>query len=794
MLQGRVLCFTCAITAMATICIAGAEGAGLPDDYNVVWDSQSADSSESMPVGSGDIGLNVWVEEGELVFYMMRSGCFDENNEFLKLGRVRVRLTPNPFSRGGEFKQELRLRQSCVEITGKGGDGVSARIKVWVEVHRPVIHVDITSETEVAVEAAYEGWRNEDVELPDDGKNSRFGCFGYDCYPGGVYRRKDIVGHDGDSVVWYHRNQNDKLIFDLAVKQQGLEAVKEKMWNPLKNRTFGGMLTGRGMKAAGTGEGEYIITPYKSWRLESETAANSHSIKVFLHTDQAATLEQWKIALNKLAEDTHPGDRQAWERNKKWWGEFWRRSFLIINGDRPEAKDKAWQLGRNYQLFRYQLGCNACGDYPTKFNGGLFTFDPSLVSDRRRHSPDWRPWGGGSFTAQNQRLVYWPMLKCGDFEMMIPQFEFYRRPLENATLRVRTYWGHDGCLFTEQMSQFGLPIASAWGWDEPEARCRRRSKQTERGVQVNGSVGYHYESQLEFSYMILEYQRFSGADIAAYMPFIERSVRFFDEHYQMRHRRNTGQPLDGNGKLVIYPSTSCESYRVALNPTDLIAGLNGCLKSLIRLPEKYSTEEQRKYWREFLGRIPYYGIGEVKGHKIFKPAWSWAKYQNCECPQFYPLFPFNQFTLKDPEIQWFRDTWKYGDFAKGLVRSWHQDGIFFARMRMTAEATEYNTKKMEDSGRRFPAFWGPGHDWVPDHNWGGSGMIGLQEMVMQTFGEKIYVLPAWPKNWDVDFRLHAPYSTVVECVVRDGDIKKLKVTPKQRRKDVVILNQRGQSS
>ncbi|GAH13865.1 unnamed protein product, partial [marine sediment metagenome] len=59
------------------------------DTCNVVWSSQSKDSSESMPVGGGDIGLNVWVENNELLFYIARSGTFDENNEFLKLGRVR---------------------------------------------------------------------------------------------------------------------------------------------------------------------------------------------------------------------------------------------------------------------------------------------------------------------------------------------------------------------------------------------------------------------------------------------------------------------------------------------------------------------------------------------------------------------------------------------------------------------------------------------------------------------------------------------------------------------------------
>ncbi len=134
----------------------------------------------------------------------------------------------------------------------------------------------------------------------------------------------------------------------------------------------------------------------------------------------------------------------------------------------------------------------------------------------------------------------------------------------------------------------------------------------------------------------------------------------------------------------------------------------------------------------------------------------------------------------------FRTTWKHGKFPKNMVISWHQDGIFYARMGMVKEAADYNQKKLENSPRRFPTFWGPGHDWVPDHNWGGTGMIGLQEMLMQTPGDKILLLPAWPKDWDVDFKLHAPQQTTVEANVKDGKIVSVKVTPESRRKDVVI--------
>lgn len=72
-----------------------------------------------MPCGGGDIGMNVWVEEGDVLFYLSRSGTFDENNCLLKQGRFRIRLSPNPFKETKEFRQELMLNDGFVDKGGK---------------------------------------------------------------------------------------------------------------------------------------------------------------------------------------------------------------------------------------------------------------------------------------------------------------------------------------------------------------------------------------------------------------------------------------------------------------------------------------------------------------------------------------------------------------------------------------------------------------------------------------------------------------------------------------------------
>ena len=155
----------CTILCMGVTSMATAEH--YVDQYNVVWTIQSKHAGESMPVSGGDIGLNVWVENNELLVYMGKTGCRDENGAQLKPGRLRIKITPNPFQ-NATFRQELILRDGYVLVTAEHPDGNSLTIKTWIEVHRPIAHLDVSSDKPVNVEATYESWRTEDIELPCD--------------------------------------------------------------------------------------------------------------------------------------------------------------------------------------------------------------------------------------------------------------------------------------------------------------------------------------------------------------------------------------------------------------------------------------------------------------------------------------------------------------------------------------------------------------------------------------------------------------------------------------------------
>lgn len=751
---------------------AGAQPAEL-DQYNLIWNRQSENSSESMPCGGGDIGLNVWVEKGDLLFYLSRSGTFDENNAFLKLGRVRVHLSPNPFE-GAEFQQELHLREGFITVEGKKDD-LSVEIKLWVDVFRPVIHVEVAANKKIDCEAVYESWRYRDLLLQ---KGESFANSYKWAPPQKLKTLADSIAFSENRVLFFHRNP-EKTVFDVTVSQQGLDELKPQMFNPLDQLTFGGLMQGKNMIPAGTTEGKYLDTAFNGWKLKSRSASRAHELSIYLHTAQTQTTGFWKERLHAYIETAQSVTKTAFAETKNWWKQFWERSFVFILPDQQAEHSPVWQIGRNYQLFRYMLGCNAYGSYPTKFNGGMFTVDPVFTDSTKNYTPDFRNWGGGTFTAQNQRLVYFPMLKSADFDLMKPQFDFYKRILRNAELRSETYWGHQGACFTEQMENFGLPNCSEYGWERPV--------NFDQGVEYNAWLEYEWDTVLEFCSMILESYRYSKNDIGEYIPLIESCLTFFDEHYRYLAGRRGIKPLDASGHLVLYPGSACETYKMAYNSTSTIAALKTVLEQLLVLPGNYVDQEQREKWQAMQKRIPPIGFAEHAGHKTIAPAQHWERVNNVEVPQLYPVFPWGMYGVGKPDWEVALNTWKYDPDAIRFRShvGWKQDLIFAARLGLTKEAAGLAIAKMKDSERRFPAFWGPGFDWVPDHNWGGSGMIGVQEMLMQIVDDQIYLFPAWPPEWDVHFKLHAPGNTTVEAELKDGQIRLLKVIPESRSADII---------
>lgn len=715
---------------------------------NYEWTSPSQNSSESMPCGGGDIGMNVWVEQGDVLFYLSRSGSFDENNTLLKQGRFRISLSPGLDEQS--FRQILHLKEGYVEVT----DG-RISIQIWADVKKPVVHVDIESKKEALnIVTTYENWRTRDILMT---KREAFQSSYKFAAPKGLLTRHDSISVSNSAITFLHRN-GEETVFDATVEQQQMQRVKDKLYNPLKNLTFGGRMKGEGLVFVDTISGHYASSDYKGWMFATDRPRKKLQVQITLATTQG-NMVKWNDQLAKTERQVkHDYDRK---QTSRWWQQFWQRSYIEALG----SYDEGYQpLVRNYTLFRYMLGCNSRGQWPTKFNGGLFTFDPEYVNTAAEYqlTPDFRNWGGGVHTAQNQRLVYWPMLKSGDYDLLQPQLEFYQNIYQNAEERSRLYWGHEGACLTEQIENYGLPCYPEYG--------TKRPKGFDPGMERNAWLEYEWDTCLEFCMMALEASRYSTFDVARYLPMIRSCLRFFDEHYQYLANQRGAKRLDGNGKLVLYPGSGGETFKGAYNSTSTIAALRTVATAIGDTA--------------LLRRIPDITIKD----SMIAPALHYERVQNTETTQLYPVFPWRMYGVGRPDLEIARNTYFNGEYAQKFRShvGWKQDLIWAACLGLTDEARKLLQLKMANGPHRFPAFWGPGFDWTPDHNWGGSGMIGMQEMLMQEVGDKIYLFPAWPREWSVRFKLHASRNTTIEAELRDGKVEKLKVLPKDRQHDVVI--------
>lgn len=747
--------------------------AQIPAAYNVVWNSQSKNAGESMPCGGGDIGLNVWVENGDLMVYAAKSGSFDENNGLLKAGRLRISTSPAVFN-GNSFKQELHLQEGYITIDAEQ-HGIKTQVKIWVDVFHPVANIEFKSNKPVNATVAYESWRYQDHFLR---KNEGFGNSWKWVLPKEQLVKKDEIGFISNGISFYHQNKGE-TIFDATVKEEGLTAVKEQLYNPLQHLIFGGKLVAKDFIAAGNSEGVYINTPYKSWQLKTKKATRSFALQLYLFNTQATAITQWQHSVDSLQQlYSRIANRQP-SLNKQWWQQFWNRSFIYTGHQQTDPT--AWEIGRNFQLFRYMLASNNNSKWPLKFNGGLFTVDPVLTDTTRKFTPDFRNWGGGLHTMQNQRLVYFPMIKNGDWDLLQPQLEFYLRLLKNAELRSKVYWNHGGACFTEQMENFGLPNIAEYGQKRPAG--------FDKGVEYNAWLEYQWDTVLEFCLMMLQEHQYTGKSIDDKIPFIESCLQFFDEHYQYLALQRGRKALDGNGKLVLYPGSAAETFKMAYNANATIAALQVVTKELLQLKAIQNNEARKTKWTGFLQRIPPINFASFNGKPTIAPAITWERINNVESPQLYPVYPWGIYGVGKPGLDTALNTWLY-DTSVIKFRShvgWKQDNIWAARLGLSEEAWRITALKLQNSERRFPAFWGPGFDWVPDHNWGGSGMIGLQEMLLQSDGKRILLFPAWPKDKDVHFKLHAPFNTTVEAEWKNGKLQKLTVLPLERKQDVEVL-------
>ncbi len=730
-------------------------------DYNEVWTTPSSNSWESMPLGNGETTLNVWVENnGDLRFYMGRSDAESEGNINLKLGRVRVKLTPNPFAAGQPFNQTLDLATGWILITA-GAPGSQTRLQLWVDANHPVIRVGGDSDAPVSVEASYEmdlRTLNTATAIADA-------------------QQGDYVLNDGaNAVTWYHRNRASAFYNNLS--SEGLYQSLATIQDPIMNRTFGGRMSGNGLVRSGT------------QKLASSVAATNIDLAIDVNAGVYPTATNWLADLNALAAARGSRSLSAdLSAHQTWWSNFWPRSYLNLGG-----ATETRLIAKYYAHQRFINACTTRGNYPTPFNGSTLTMDrpvgyPSFFGiSGTAQNADYRDWAVCRIFWQNTRHIYWPMLTSGDYDLTEQLSRFCRNILPICRERAMVWEGNPGMLMPEGVAVGGDSI---FGRSIPTHLTEHRGGMTDMAILL-ADIYDHTRDQTFFT--------------NTYQPWADAVVTFFEHKFPNR---------DAYGKILLAPSAAVETYKNSANSAPEVGPLRRILSDLLRLDPGTLTSTQRTRYQGMLDSMPEPPLKTVLNQPMLGVHQTGdAGRDMVETPSHYSVWPAREAGLGRPSLlaAGRRDHGsRMFTFDGTSGRSFESGGWLYtptvaAQLNLPQQAKFYALRNFLDPipetvgngtatisdpypGKpRFHAFWESRFDYIPDQCHGGSTIHGLENMVVQSQGNKIYLLPAWPEDWDLNFKVYAAQNTVLEGVYSNGVLRSLTVTPSSRAADMIDMS------
>lgn len=720
--MNRLELFLAAICLLS--CPAASAAPGI-EPYNVVWKSQSADSWGSMPIGNGDIGANVWVTpSGELEFYISKTDAFSENNQLLKIGRLALKTTPNLLD-GELFVQELDLRRGLIRIEGRKS-GHRIELDFWIDAFNPAIYIEGKASTPVSVEIENKMWRTARREIAGIERHAVYGLYSAP-YP--LYAEPDEWVEAGGDMAWQHRNRSS--IYEWTLENQGLEELKGCTADPLLDRTFGALVVGTGYEKPSC---DRLVSGRPDRRIE---------VEVIVHSSVARNDRSWLdevLCLKNRIAKTRIEHRKR--RHIDWWNDFWAGHYIIVESQ--DEADEAFRVTQSYLLQRYMNASAGRGAMPIKFNGSIFTVDVvrPLLNLPEGLNADFRLWGG-PYWWQNTRLPYSTMLYSGDYEMMKPLFKMYMDALPLAKFRVAKHFGHAGAMMPETFTFWGAYAIDNYGWD-------RTDKELPDGVPENKYIRHYFQSNLEVVAMMLDYYRFSCDEAFldnTLFPFASEVLAFYDEHYGR----------DGEGRLLLAPAQSLETYfEGVVNPTPDVAGLKWILEQLSQFDRTVLPTDLAERADRLRAQLPEIALTRRNGKVCLAAGYNLGERMNVEKPELYAVFPYRLYGVGKPDLDYARNAYDCREVKDHW--GWQQDGIFAACLGLTDEAkrivvANFSTKHPDS---RFPTYWGPNYDWIPDQDHGSVTMRALQNMLIQSDDKVIRLLPAWPDAWSVRFKLHTP--------------------------------------
>eukprot|EP00759_Apiculatamorpha_spiralis_P000714 PhF_6_TR1028/c0_g1_i1/m.2085 len=704
--------FLLVLSTLSSFCLGAFQDC--TSTYDVVWTSLTPESNtastyyNTMPLGNGVMGSNVWFDAntGSVTHLIGRQDAWDESHRLIKVGYMNYTFTPNIFlaGNGNNFTIRMDVRKGRISYENSKG------LKWFTYIHSD-LHVGILNITSNPKKAYKIQVSTRPVRTASKTFKPPFDCIDYTVGP-------DVVEPDGRTI--YHRNNPAAQYVLNTLKQENLLGALEAAGDPLTNLTIG----------------------MSSWE---NAAVGLYAFGT--HVEQTKSVTEWN---QHMYEAVVFGSFPSYSNHVQYWEQYWAKSYICLSGE-------GFRVGQQYALQRMLQGMQGRARFPIKFNGLMYTAQRSPAEDDRQ-------WGGLNWW-QNLRSPYYGMYGSGDFDLIQTSLlESFLKTLPFAKARTQIYYNFSGAFWPEYTSSIGAMHPESYG-------CNRAGV-TNPPYWWDSDVWNHYNWQgsLDLCHFIFDLYDYTqnATVLTAYQDLITSVIDFYRQKYPSG---------------TIYPTQSIETWQCpnyppdpnvcATDDTPTVTGLRVVIQKALQL-QGFLTPQQASTYKAYLQGLAAVPVVSGPSGDMFAPCGKCPpSTSNVENAELYTVHPYRYATYGKGNLTTLAiNAFNHKRFTED--DGWCQNAMDAALLGLAPQAKQYVMARANvgaDSGYRFQAFSPHLQDYPPsgDH----LGVMNSAVQYMLGFPKDdgkngMWLLPAWPCEWDTEFRIRGPGGITIDGQVQGG--------------------------
>jgi hypothetical protein len=545
------------------------------------YDRPPTRSEEGMPVGNGRMGSLVWTTPSSLKFQINRVDIFGNNsasNNFFErntdycsgAGFVDIDFVTwgDDVFTFPDFSQHLSCYDGIVSTEGRR---VNTRTIVWNEKDVMAVNIEDLRESPQPIIISLRMLRDTIVKR-------------------GNHTATSLIKIIDDKIILTQKFEEDKFFCGsvVIIGISGRESVTR-----IANNTEIQLITKPGNE------------PFTIFISSASTFNKNEDIL-------SEAREQLDDAIGK-------GFNTILGSNLKWWSTFWDKSYVHLHSTDGEADF----VQKKYNYFMYVMASSSLGSFPPKFNGMIWTT-----------GGDARKWGN-MYWGANQSCMYNGLFPANRIELMEPMFRMYTGMYGVLETAAGQQWGSKGIYIPETVAYDGLPelpdsiaaemqdlylvrkqwddksktfdeyastkspFLSRWNWKQDIGWKEGKWYFTDKGAGTFGHVSHIFSRGAKIAYQYWQRYEFTR-DIewlrSTGYPIIKGLTEFYRNFPNIRKEKD--------GKYHIYNVNDNESVRGGHNTVEEISAMMGIFPAAIRASEILNIDsDMRILWREFLRNL-----------------------------------------------------------------------------------------------------------------------------------------------------------------------------------------------